>query len=178
MDIFHKVNSYKVWSYNLWLSQEIPNCKWLKNNVKQKLSDLFINEWFANIETSSNSVFYRIFKKEFGLAKYLSGVQNKRLFSFIKFRTRNHRMPIETGNWHRIPVNERLCTQCNNKLGDEFHYLLECRALDNERNQLLKPYYYRNPNTFKLEKLMNTRNNATKSKLYRLVDIIISNRRY
>ena len=70
----------------------------------------------------------------------------------IRFRTQNHRLPIEIGNWERITINERLCQTCN-KLGDEFHYLFEYTIYDRERKQYVKRYYYNNPNTFKLQKL-------------------------
>ena len=52
----------------------------------------------------------------------------------IRFRTWNHRLPIEIGNWERIPIHERLCQTCN-WLGDEFNYLFECTIYDRERKQ-------------------------------------------
>jgi len=73
----------------------------------------------------------------------------------IRFRTRNHRLPIEIGNWERTPINERLFQTCN-RLGDEFHYLFECTIYDRERKQYLQRYYYNNPSTFKLQKLMSS----------------------
>ena len=91
----------------------------------------------------------------------------------IKFRTRNHRLPIETGNWTRTPIIQRTCNFCNNKIGDEFHYLLECEQLNDERKKFLKPYYYRRANVFKLEKLMNIENKSEYLKLCKLIKTII-----
>ncbi len=57
----------------------------------------------------------------------------------IKFRTTNHKLPIETGRWNNIELSERKCNKCNmNTIGDEFHYLLECPLLLNDRNLLAK----------------------------------------
>jgi len=74
----------------------------------------------------------------------------------IRFRARNHRLPIEIENWERIPINERLCQTCNRQ-GDEFHYLFECTIYDRERKQNLKRYFHNNPSTFKLQKLMSNK---------------------
>lgn len=33
--------------------------------------------------------------------------------TIMKFRTSNHRSPIEIGSWNGIPVNDRIYTLCN-----------------------------------------------------------------
>ena len=39
-------------------------------------------------------------------------------------------MPVETGRWQNIELDDRKCTICDkNTLGDEFHYLMECHFL-------------------------------------------------
>jgi hypothetical protein len=37
------------------------------------------------------------------------------LFEFCKFRTLNHKLPIEYGRWHNIARNMRFCNLCNQK---------------------------------------------------------------
>lgn len=158
---------------NIWTIQNFPNTKWLKMSVKQKLQDLFLNNWYHLVENSSNSTFYRVFKKSFGIESYLSELQPSLLYDLIKFRTRNHRLPIETGNWSRIPINERNCNSCRNKIGDEFHYLFECEQFSNDRRQFIKPYFYRRSNMFKLEKLMCTGNKSEFLKLCKFIKVIL-----
>ena len=52
------------------------------------------------------------------------------------FRTVNHKLPIETGRYTRIPRNERVCKMCNSgQLGDEYHFSLEYPALKELRNK-------------------------------------------
>ena len=72
----------------------------------------------------------------------------------INFRTRSHKLPVETGSWHRIPLNLRICTKCNNGIGDEFHYLFECSFLLGTRKRLLKAKYYNRPNIIIYKELM------------------------
>ena len=108
-------------NFNIWQSHNIINRQWLKLTVRQKLKDLFINNWYSSVENSSNGTFYRLIKKSFGYEQYLSNTQNNLLRYIIQFRTRNHRLPVETGNWNEIALNERYCNNCREKLGDEFH---------------------------------------------------------
>ena len=139
---------------------------------KKKLNDLFLNTWYANVENSNNSSFYKLFKHKFEIEKYLSSPPSSLLYSKIRFRTRNHRLPIEIGNWAKIPVNQRLCNSCN-KLGDEFHYLLECQNFTNERRTFIKPYYFRRPNTLKLSQLMQSQNKSEQLKLSKFINHIL-----
>ncbi len=55
----------------------------------------------------------------------------------VKFRTSNHKLPIETGRWNGIERSERKCNLCNLKdIGDEFHYLLICPFLAESRKKI------------------------------------------
>lgn len=118
-----------------WNSQTFPNKKWLIKSTKQKLTDLYINEWKNECESNTSCYIYRIFKTEFGYENYLSKVPSKFRNFLLNIRTRNHKLPIETGRWRRIPREFRKCHLCNNDLGDEYHYLLSCRQLHNLRKQ-------------------------------------------
>lgn len=164
---------YKCGLNNIWYDHYPQNTKWLRLTVKQKLQDLFINEWYSQVDNSSNSTFYRIFKKELKFESYLSSTPKAVLPYIIRFRTRNHRLPIETGNWARIPINLRTCNFCNDKIGDELHYLLECPNLIDNRKKYIKPYYYRRPNTFKMEQLINTTNRSEFLKLCKFMKTIL-----
>jgi hypothetical protein len=146
--------------------------------VQLKLKDLFINAWYSQIENSSKGSTYRIFKQTFQFERYLTSTPYGYLTYMLKFRTRNHRLPIETGNWSKTPLNLRVCNLCNNDnnnnyIGDEFHYLFQCKSFEDERKLYLKPYYYRRPNTYKMEKLLNHINGAQYIKLCKFIKKIM-----
>jgi len=46
---------------NIWNNHSFINSKWLKITTKQKLYDLFVNDWYALIELSEKALFYKIF---------------------------------------------------------------------------------------------------------------------
>lgn len=75
---------------NVWDTNNYPNCKWLTETVKQKLSDLFLNEWFSDLEQSGKCRNYKLFKTEFKYEKYLIYTNPKQLKYMIKLRTRNN----------------------------------------------------------------------------------------
>ena len=56
----------------------------------------------------------------------------------VRFRTGNHKMPIETGRWLNIELSNRKCELCDkDTIGDEFHYLLECTFFQRDRDLTL-----------------------------------------
>ena len=65
---------------------------------------------------------------------------------------------MELGRWKGVPYNERLCTFCNNDVGDEYHMMLVCSYFKEDRVKYVRPYYYRNPNTLKFQQLMTSNN--------------------
>ena len=64
---------------------------------------------------------------------------------------------MELGRWKGVPYNERLCTFCNNDVGDEYHMMLVCPYFKEDRVKYVRPYYYRNPNTLKFQQLMTSK---------------------
>jgi hypothetical protein len=79
---------------------------------------------------------------------YLVNTPHNLLGYVIKFRTRNNRLLVETGSWNRTELHQRKCTLCNciGSIGDEFHYLLECKEFSALRKRHLNHQYIR-PNS-------------------------------
>ena len=93
----------------------------------------------------------------------------------MKFRTTNHHLPVETGRWFNVPYNERLCELCNEaKIGDEYHYLLECSSLSNIRKNYLQRRYCTRPNIIKFNEIMSTCNIKKLKKLCIFISKIYS----
>ena len=101
-------------------------------------------------------VIFVFFKINFERSKYLHLLPNNMFKSLLKFRTRNHKLPIETGRCAGIWLSERKCKLCFNDVGDEYHYLLCCKHFRVERTQFIKPYYLKRAKSIKYRDLMNT----------------------
>ena len=144
-------------SPNIWNEHGALNVKWITNLVKQRLKDQFIQKWSNDINSSSKGHTYKIFKPIFGYEKYLDILPSKFRKILVKFRTSNHRLPIETGRWLGIPLDDRRCTFCNTRqLADEMHFILECKAFSDIRKTFLNKKFCYRPNIFKFCELLSS----------------------
>ena len=141
----------------IWVSQVIPCSKeWFKQQIKQRLFDQFIQKWAAEISQSSKCLNYRMFKSNFKMEHYLitSTYNNRRLLA--RYRCRNHNLPVEIGCHRGIPREQRKCNWCENELGDEFHFIMNCFNVKTFRNQLIKRHHTIRSSAFTFDKLMNS----------------------
>ena len=156
---------------NVWNSQFAD--KWVVKSIEQTLKDQFMQNCLSDINTSPKGLCYRIFKSNVFFENYLSKLSYYNLYTLCRYRCGNHRLPIETGRWQNVPRNDRLCHLCGSiELGDEYHYIMSCSALKNERKTLLPNYCTFNPNILKFQQLFNSTNIIILEKLCRFIRII------
>ena len=153
----------------IWASHVFPNKHWLAKAVKQKYIDAFLNDWYNDVASDTN---YRLFKHKFEFERYLITLPPNLLYYLTSFRTRNHRLAVETGRWSKTDHKERKCGLCKAEIGDEYHYLLTCKQLEHIRKEHLKPIYYKRPNTIKYENLMKSKNKATLKTIAKFIKVI------
>jgi hypothetical protein len=104
---------------------------------------------------------------------YLNILNDKDNLTLSKFRTTNHKLPVENGRWKNIARENRICPLCNNgEIGDEFHYLFKCQYFSNQRKIYIKKNIRINPNIIKFKLLMTSTSKIELQKLCRFVRII------
>ena len=146
-----------------------------KLKISQTLHDIFQQDWNATINTTSKGRNYKLFKTNTNFKTFLISLPRSSSIPMIKFRTANHKLPIEVGRWENIVYEERKCNFCDkNDLGDEFHYLFICSYFQNERKDLLKRYYYLRTNIIKYQELMNCKNKQVLLNLSKFMKLIMS----
>ena len=144
-------------------------------SIFRVLFDLHIQEWVQKLDASSKGKFYSSFKQDLTFQNYLSKLDPKHYLPVIKFRTSNHKLPVETGQWENVPLDERKCQlYTKTDIGDKFHYLLCCEFFEPERKRLLKPNFYTRPNMLKFKDLLCSDNIAILKKLSEFVKVIMS----
>ena len=87
----------------IWYSQSFINANGLVKAVNRKLQDIFIQSWTSKINIESESNVYRIFKTNFEQSTFLKILPNNLGKVLLKYRTRNHRLPVELGRWRSVP---------------------------------------------------------------------------
>jgi hypothetical protein len=156
----------------IWQEQYTHGDNWLKEIFKQNIRDQFVQSWHIDVFNSRKCCTYRLFKHAFELEHYFQVLPLPKFIRLCKCCTSNHRLPIETGRHIGTPREERYCTFCNQrKLGDEFHCVLECPALQNKRSRYIDNVYTTRPNVLKLSNFFNSTNNVVLSKLVKYMYI-------
>ena len=64
---------------------------------------------------------YRLSKRQFETENHLYSLDDNFLYEFRRFRTLNHKLPIDSGRWKNVDRNMRICNLCDkNEIGDKF----------------------------------------------------------
>ena len=159
----------------VWESQNVYDLKWFLNATKLRICDQAKQNWYSSINDSPKCITYRIFKDTFCQENFLSILPKGSRIIFTRFRTTNHRLPIETGRWVNIERTQRKCSLCNeNDLGDEYHYLFKCNYFSAQRQTYIDSYYYIRPNTLKFNQLFCSNDLDVLSKLCKFLSIIMN----
>ncbi len=66
------------------------------------MEDQFQQKWSENIHKSPKTMNYRIYKTSHNLEKFMSILSDRDIITLMRFRTMNHRLPIERGRWNHI----------------------------------------------------------------------------
>ena len=157
----------------IWESQTFINELWLKHSIKQNLTDQYLQTWLSSVNDSPKALNYRIYKDNLVFENYLNILNDKDNLTLSKFRTTNHKLPVENGRWKNIARENRICPLCNNgEIGDEFHYLFKCQYFGNQRKIYIKKNIRINLNIIKFKLLMASTSKVELQKLCRFVRII------
>ena len=144
----------------VWLAQGVGNVGTFLSVLKQRHSDIFMQNWHDRINNSSRAIFYKTVM-QFQFQPYLEKINVcKYIQALSKLRVSSHRLAIESGRWTRptrIPIDERKCVNCN-ILEDEFHFIIECDMYNDFRTRYIPKYYWKRPSMFKFVELVNTTN--------------------
>ena len=125
------------------------------------------------MENSSKDICYRLFKENFEFETYLDIFSDKNRIISCKFRTCNHRLPIEIGRWQNIDRSDIICHICQTaEIGDEFHYILQCRQLHNDRKLYMKKKILGRVNVLKFDMLFQNKNRSVLRNLCKFIRVI------
>ena len=135
-NILNECGLYEYWT-NPDKLKEISYVNF-KKLYKGKLANMYKNKWVSQLQESSKCSLYRNFKDGLTFEKYLVTLPVNLRQSLIRFRTSNHKLPIETGRYLNILRENRLCTLClANDIGDEYHYMFICEFFKDVRERFV-----------------------------------------
>ena len=157
----------------IWNTQTFVDPNWLRLTNIRNLQAQFEQYWHSLLDDPSKAINYRLFKDYFGMEVYFDILDNQNVVELCRFRTANHKLPIEIGRWNNTNRNNRICTHCNkNELGDEFHYILDCPFFEQDRNIYIPKYYYSRSNALKYKLLFSSKKKSELIKLSKFINRI------
>ena len=156
----------------LWLSQAVPNLKFVGLSVKNILRDQFFQKWNEKIQDDDFYLSYRNFKVHNNPEPYLNCLPDHLVYALIEFRSGSRKLVVNKYDNLQSPRNERICTYCSlNLLGDEYHFLFECPILNTLRNKYIPKFYTNSPSVLKMKLLLS---NDRKSEIRKLANFVFA----
>ena len=156
---------------DVWYNQGVADIDVFIACFQQRVFDIYKQGWRSRIDESTRASFYRVYKSEFGFSHHLHVVCVKsHRVALSRLIVSNHSLRIETGRWERppIPRQDRMCNVCH-KLGDKYHFLLECLSFQELRKRLIPKYYWNRPSMYKCVDLLRSNNKKVLKNLAKFV---------
>ena len=129
--------------HEVWVQQGVGNYNAFISVLKQRLIDIFIQNWRARLEGSRRTNVCKSFAV-FQLQPYLDKVSISKFRHALRIlHVSSHRLKVESGRWVKpipTPFNERKCAHCS-VLEDEFHFVLMCPVYLDLRKKYISKYY-------------------------------------
>ena len=143
----------------VWLSQNVQTLHSVGKSVQNILQDQYIQRWRSRLEEDDTFLSYRIYKHVFERESYINTLPDYLMHSVAEFRAGSRLLAVNNSKLYDRPRNERICKYCDsNSLGDEFHFLFECKILHDIRNRIIPRFYIRHPSCLKFSNLLNANN--------------------
>ena len=151
---------------DIWVHEGLGfSNEYVKKSVKLRLDDMFKQQWQEDVNNHDYCDHYKIIKNQWGIESYLTKLSFVNRLSFCKWRCRSNQIPITKS---RFDINDEIiCPLCHNdSIGDEIHYLIDCKFFDSDRKKLQDEIstqitrqningIFMSENTFILNKLLN-----------------------
>ena len=163
-----------------WIHQNVSDEKHFKTIFRQRVCDMYKQEWSVEVSLTSTNRLYKHIKETFLFEPYLNLRNKSYRVAIAKVRLSSHLFFIEKGRWgaRRIELSERKCSTCD-VIEDEYHCLVECPRYVNERDNCLPEGLRKKPSMFEFVKFLKAQSELVQSKLGRLcLKVQLEHRRF
>ena len=149
-----------------WINQRVGNEKIFLEIFKERIYDIYRQNWRMDLDNTSDGRLYKYIKEEFEFEVYLNINNSSLRIATSKIRLSSHLFLIERGRWgrNRLQREERKCVVCGT-IEDEFHVLVECGRFSNERKGCLTAELKRRRSMFEFVNFFKNKNETIQRKL-------------
>ena len=141
----------------VWFHQGVGDINVFKMLLKQRISDIGIQNWQTEVNSMDRLKYYRIIKEQFQRELYIDRLEPKDRSVIANFRCTGLSLRVLIGVYYeKIDYQACLCELCEKEKNEhEYHFLLECATLTPLRKKHLCNYYWNPPTVNKYINLMN-----------------------
>ena len=120
-------------------SFQFRDCESVLCDISHRIREASKENWNIKVNSTPKLRTYAQYKRDYDVVDYIRVNMPKSMRSTLaKFRCGVYPLAIEIGRYSGKPVEQRVCLSCSNdKVEDEFHFLLLCPAYKKERTNLL-----------------------------------------
>ena len=143
----------------VWVSQTVLNKNEFLSAFKQRVRDMYLQNWSEEVAGSSTGRLFRYLKEDFKFEPYLNLLNRAQRIALTRIRLSSHIFNIERGRWARTRTNrgDRLCSACS-VLECEFHCLVQCPRYVLQRNGRLPERLRNRPCMFEFLRFLKSEN--------------------
>lgn len=145
---------------HVWLEQGVGDINSFLSLFKERAIDNYKQEWYGLMHDQSKLSLYCTYKSMLEPEKYLLYLTHKYIRALARFRSSCHKLEIEVGRYNGVLLENRICKLCEKEghifIEDEYHFLLICPSLYNEREMYIPSYYRTDVNFEKFMNIMST----------------------
>ena len=151
----------------VWQNQGVGDTSHFLRVFRSRLIDCRWQEWENHIRESQRFSLYKCFCNfSHDVQSYLQMNLDRHLKNFLtKFRFGISDIKVHKFRYENVCEVDLLCPLCNELIEDEIHFVLCCPRLHHIRTQLIPAKYYRIPCFFRLNLLLNSKNQDLQKKL-------------
>ena len=151
---------YRYGFGHVWLQQGVGDIEFFLQIFTQRVKDNAFQEWSGRCSEISKLYWYCQFKTDFEISSYLENIRDKKLRSYVaRLRCSNHSLGIEIHRYTKIE-SDKYCKFCmendNYIVEDEKHFIIECNAYNNLREQYIPRKYWNHHTDINYVKLMSS----------------------
>ena len=144
----------------VWLTQGVGTERAFLSLLKQRLTDVYSQEWLENLQSSERFNSYSLFKDILSPEIYLEVIEQKRSKDILtKFRLGLTELKVHKNRYSKNRENENNdCSFCPGSREDERHLVFKCHKYDSIRPTIMKniPHYAEQSQLVKLMKCQDT----------------------
>ena len=135
----NKIGMTFIWVEQLIYDKTFHNDAKLLTDIKTRLKDTSSQKIIDSLVTNPGKLtFLKQIKNRHNLESYLNIKNFEHRRAITRIRTSSHRLEIETGRWHGVDRNLRICKNCIlGEVEDENHFLFECQMHSSDRMELI-----------------------------------------